>query len=111
MIKLPAYFLGFNSKSDGSAGLRFASQEITSEDFAELKRNLNNFGWLLFQENTLSVSDLPKEPAEEDKDKSPSKRLRAVLFLNWKKKKEGDFETYYRKMIEVFIDKVKEKLE
>jgi hypothetical protein len=111
MIKLPAYFLGFNSKTDGSSGLRFAMQEITDIEFANLKRNLNAFGWLLFAENQ-SELEIPQEPAEEDKDKTPSKRLRAVLFLQWKKEKPfSDFDTFYRKEMETIIENRKEKLE
>lgn len=108
-MKLPAYFTGFGSKSDGSASLRFASQELSAEQFADLKRNLNGFGWLVFQENP--TVDIPDEPAVEDKDKTPSKRLRAVLFLVWNINKIGDFETYYRKEYEKIIDQFKSKLD
>jgi hypothetical protein len=111
MIKIPAYFLGFNSKTDGSAGLRFASQEITDIEFANLKRNLNAFGWLLFAENEAEI-ELPKEPASEDKDKTPSKRQRNVLYKIWEKEKPfSDFETFYRKEMEIKIEKDKERLE
>ncbi len=110
MIKLPAYFLGFNSKSDGSAGLRFGTQELSAEDFAELKRNQNAFGWLLFQE-TVSEKDIPDEAPEED-GKSTSERLRAVLFVFWKQKSiGGDFETWRRGQMEKYINAVKATLE
>lgn len=109
-MKLPAYFTGFSSKSDGSAGLRFATQEISAEQFADLKRNLNGFGWLQFQEN--QAIEVPTEPAVEDKDKTPSKRLRSVLYILWKENKvEEDFETYYRKQVEKIIDHLKSKLD
>ena len=113
MIKLPAYFTGFSSKSDGSAGLRFSTQEITAEDFAELKRDLNEFGYLLFKANEgIGVDDIPEEDAVEDKDKTPSKRLRASLFVLWKQDVgKGDFESYYRQCMEKFIEQVKTKLE
>ena len=51
MIKLPVYLTGFSSKSDGSASLRFNTQELTAEDFGELKRDLNAFGALVFRPN------------------------------------------------------------
>jgi len=112
VIKFPAYFTGFSSKADGSAGLRFSTQEITPDEFAELKRNLNTFGWLLFQENNYSINDLPEEDADED-IKSPSKRLRAVIYIL--SQQEGipkdQFESYYREKMEKLIEWVKGKLD
>ena len=69
-------------------------------------------GWLLFSPNTIQEENIPDEKAELDEGKSPSKRLRSVLFILWKQRgKQGDFETYYRAQIERLIDQIKEKLE
>ena len=107
MIKIPAYLTGFGSKSDGSASVRFATQELSDNDFLEIKKHLNTFGWLLYQENPISTEDLPKEQAE-DTQKTPSKRLRASLFVLWKQEGEsGDFETYYRLKMEKLISFIK----
>jgi hypothetical protein len=109
MIKLPSYFTGFSSKSDGSAGLRFATNEISPEDFAELKRNLNLFGWVCFQENI--VPEVPEEPAIEE-GKTQSQRLRATLFVFWKTKNiTEDFESWKVKQVEKYIDSIKAKLD
>ncbi len=112
MLKLPAYLTGFSSKSDGSASVRFSTQELSSEDFALLKKYLNEFGYLLFKESYIKDEEIPDEEPLEDDQKSPSKRLKAVLFLVWKKNGEKDeFNTYYRKQMEKFINVVKDKLE
>lgn len=109
-MKFPATFMGFGSRSDGSAGLRFATQELTSEEFAELKRNLNSFGWLVFLPQEAEI-ELPKEAITDD-TKKPSQRMRAVLFLLWKKKGEdGDFDAFYRGQMEGIIDRIKAKLD
>ncbi len=111
MIKLAAYFTSFGSKADGSARLAFASQELNPEDFAELKRNLNSFGWLVFQENPVSEKDIPSENAEEE-GKSVSQRIRSVYFLIWKKMNiGGDFQVWYRKQEEIRLQELKEKLD
>ncbi len=111
MLKLPAYLTGFGSKSDGSAGLRFSTQELSAEQFSELKTHLNAFGWLVFAEAGVKDSDVPKEIVE-DKDKTPSKRLRSTLFVYWKEKvNDGDFDKFYRSKVEAFIETIKEKLE
>lgn len=110
-IKLEAYFTGFGSKADGSASLRFATQELKPEDFVVLSTALNKFGWLVFKDNPISIEELPTEQAE-DKNKTPSKRLRATLFILWKQEGEhGDFENFYREKMEKLINMVKTKLD
>lgn len=97
-MKLPAYFIGFSSKADGSASLRFATQELVAEDFAELKRNHNAFGWLVFSEN--KNEDVPEENAPEE-GLSPSKLLFKRMFKYWKEKiNEGDFDTWRKQQLE-----------
>lgn len=111
MIKLPAYFTRFGSKSDGSASLGFNTQELNASDFAILKENLNNFGYLLFKENQIQDEDIPTEDME-DKEKTPSKRLRAVLYILWQQSgKKSPFEMYYREQVEKVIEYIKNKLD
>lgn len=111
MIKLACYLTGFSSKTDGSASLRFSTQELSAEDFGELKRSLNAYGWMVFRENEISLDDIPTEDVE-DKNKTPSKRMRSVIFVLWKQKgSNGDFEVFYRNAIEKFIERVKNELD
>lgn len=110
-VKFPAYLTGFSSRSDGSAGVRFATQELKPEDYASLQQNLNQFGWLVFQANEAQPTDIPKEEAE-DKSKTPSKRLRASLFVLWKQEGEqGEFESWYRDRMEKLIKYIQDKLD
>jgi len=111
MIKLPSYLTRFSSRSDGSAGISFTTQELSNEEFGALKDNLNKFGWLIFKEGDVQDKDIPVENPE-DKDKTPSKRLRAVLFVLWKQTgQSGDFEIYYREQVEKIIEHIKTKLD
>lgn len=111
MLKLPVYLTGFSSKSDGSASLRFATQEISGDEFAKLKENLNAYGYLIFSPNEIRAEDIPTEAAE-DKNKTPSKRLRAVKFIKWTQLgKQGNFEDFYRNEMEVIIEKAKKELD
>ena len=110
MIKLPAYFSGFSSRADGSAGLRFTTQEIDAETFSELKNHHNAFGWLVFKENTFEEGDIPDENAEEE-GISASERLRRRMFVFFKQKKlEGDFELWRKNQLEVLGERYLEKL-
>lgn len=111
MIKIPAYLTGFNRKADRSCSVRFETQEITTEELLELDRHYGNFGWLVFSPNEVRVEDIPKGEAE-DTNKTPSKRLRATLFILWKQRgSSGDFESFYRQQVEKFIEIVKTKLD
>lgn len=79
---------------------------------------MNSFqrsGWLLFREDEQEFTelDLPKENSGYEDGKTPSTRLRGILFRYWeqfKSKEEPDFETFYRRAIELIIQKYKEKL-
>lgn len=109
MIKLPAYFTGFSSKADGSASLRFATQELSSDDFANFKDNHNAFGWLIFSEN--ESEEIPSEEIEEE-GITASERLRRRMFVYWKEKvNEGNFETWRKQQMEVLGQKYLDKLE
>lgn len=111
MIQVPAILTGFATKVDGGASIRFNTNELSDTDVLELKRNQGKFGHVLFKENEFTVDDLPKEQAE-DKNKTPSKRLRAVIFIEWTQKgKHGNFEEFYRLKMEKIIEYLKSKLD
>jgi len=103
MIQLPAYFTGFSSKTDGSAGLRFATNEVTPADFAQFKEDLNEFGWIVFKPNDNRPPEAPTENAEEE-GKTPSEILKgrmAAYFRERVNKENWDgFETWRRSELE-----------
>lgn len=110
-IQLQATLKGFSSRSDGSASIRFVTQEISGEDFSKLQEYLNDFGWVLFSANEITESDIPTADAE-DTNKTPSKRIRSVLFIYWKQRGgKGNFEDFYSRSMEKFIDQIKSKLD
>jgi len=115
LIQLPAAFTGFGSRADGGASLRFATQELTDVDFAQLKKIHNSFGWIVFKPNQrMTEQDLPSENApRKEGHKSPSMRLRSVLFLVWDKKPEpkDSFDQYYQKEYETLIQMYKEEID
>ena len=109
MIKIPGYFTGFSSKADGSASLRFATQEITPEEFANLKQNHNEFGWIIFSPN--ENEEIPEEDIEEE-GITASERLRRRMYVYWKGKiNEGSFETWRKQQMEKLGERYLEKLD
>ena len=110
MLKVPATFDAYSSRADGSLGLRFSTQEINASHLADIHAHARLFGWLLFSENDVQSGDVPKEEAYEHK--TPSKRLRDVLFvLHHQHALAGDFEVFYREKMEKFIEMVKSELD
>lgn len=115
-IQLPATFESLGSLKDGSFNLKFNTGEISGEQFTVLKDYLQQYGWLLFKpsETAFTDTEIPEyDPAYHDEKKSPSERLRAVLFVRWQntpKEVRGEWDTFYKKRIEQYINHEKEKL-
>lgn len=96
---------------DGGIRISFVTNEITDEEKLKAMKFNGSFGWLLFKETGFKDDEIPKDDAEQE-GKTPSARLRSVIFLLWKSKGEqGDFNTFYRQTMEKFIEKIKENLD
>ena len=96
---------------DGGLSLGFATNELTDEDKVIISRFHGKFGYVLFKENQFKEEDIPQGDAT-DESKSPSQRLRAVLFVLWKQQgSKNEFETFYRQQMEKAIDRVKKVLD
>jgi len=113
MLQLPVYFTGYNRRKDRSVSLRFETQELSTEQLGEIDALVmeETFGNLLFKESAFQQSDIPTEDAE-DTSKTPSKRLRAVIFVLWQQTgKPGDFEVFYRSKMEELCTRIKAVLD
>lgn len=93
-------------------------ETITPEQLAELFALHDQVGWFFFldkpeaQINRKELPDIP-DVQLEDGEKSPSQRLRAVLFIYWQQHldpKKQDFELFYKRWMERTIIAIKEKL-
>lgn len=110
-IQTDAIITTLSSRKDGSLRLSIITPELTAEEKAE-------FMQLQAQNLEVLLNPLDKEikapaykVASEFENKSPSLRLRNTLFVLWQQSGErGDYDDYYRKQMEKFIDAVKERL-
>lgn len=50
-FELKAYFTGFSPKADGSASVRFTTQELTPDDYKNLASFIHRYGLLVFKED------------------------------------------------------------
>jgi hypothetical protein len=112
-FQAPAILTRVSSLKDGGLSLGFATQELSNTDKVTAFEFIHQFGWLLFRENEFKPEDVPTKDAENDETKSPSTRLRNVLFVYWdqRKKNKVDFDTFYRQEMNKIIEVVKDKLE
>lgn len=92
-------------------------ENITPEQLSELFALHDKVGWFFFldkPEVKINRSDLPDIPdvSLEDGEKSPSQRLRAVLYIYWQQRtdKTQDFELFYRRWMERTIESIKQQL-
>lgn len=100
---------------DGGLKITIETQELPADEKAILFDFANKQIWALFKELPPRIEEIEVvEPDTEFKtDKTPSQRLRSVLFRyyeqNYSTKKT--FEEFYREIMEKLINQYKEKLQ
>lgn len=111
LIQFQAILTKANPTVDRGMSLGFRTRELSHEEKVVLMEKLNSEGWLLFKENEFVTPDVPEGNAETG-SRTPSERLRDVIFVYYKQKdSKSDFELFYRNQMEVIIEAMKRKLE
>ena len=110
-ISHDAVITSIRSRKDRSISYSVESPELSSQEKA-LFFELQNLNIVI----TITPKDEPEAPKQEiDTDleqKTPSQRLRNVIYILYKQSGETrDFELYYKNTMEVLIQKLKDKIE
>jgi len=110
-IETNAIITGIRAKVDGSLGVSMTTPELTPEEKAEFMRLQGNN--LIVTLQPLDEKDAPKYVIDKEiETKTPSNRLRNTLFVLWTQEgSKGEFDEFYKKYMEKFINALKEKLE
>jgi hypothetical protein len=113
MLKVPSQIVKVETMSDNGMKVVINTQELTSQDKAELMDLHNKLGWFVFSDTEVTEEDIPNEPIEFEGQKTLSERLRNVLFRLHEKQngKPEDFEAYRAKVMESLINRYKAKLD
>lgn len=117
MITVPAMITKVETLADKTLKVVFNTQEITRDQKADLMDADHQLGWLVFAadgEGADGVSIPSEAPASVFDDiKSPSQRLRAVLYKQWELNTDHSiaFEIWYRARMEFIINSEKENLD
>lgn len=113
LFQVPAIIRKIQSLKDRSFKLSIECQELPPQEMVSVFELNEKEGWLVFSENDIDKSNIPEENAPEFKnDKSPSQRLRSVVFVYWDKMtdKKIPFDTYWKMWVEKQINNIKDKL-
>lgn len=112
-VSLPGAITKITTLRDRTVRLQVDCQEVRSEYAAELFALNDKIGWFFFADQV--IKEVPKDLPDvvlEKNEKSPSERLRASLFVLHSQNggKKEDFDSFYKKQMEMFIEAVKDKL-
>lgn len=112
----PAILENISTRSDGSIKISLASQEMQSDKAGDLFQLRNKYVKVLLSDSNITDVQAELVDAEKlsegSKGKSPSARLRAVLFrLHEQEKTTMSFDDWYKLKIEAIIDQIKSRLE
>lgn len=116
MIVLQCTLDSFRSLKDKSLKITFETQETTPQQMAEISKNSQTFGYLAFSGTMLTDEQLSEIDNAKtdlyDNAKTPSKRLRNVLYVAFEQDKKGfeRFEDFYLHQMEKIITHYKNKL-
>ena len=105
---------GIKTMADKGVRIFVDTRELSNEDKSKLFGLQGERIWVAFAKTTLRVDDLNIKEVEKEflTDKTPSQRLRSVLYVYWQDctDQQEPFETFYKAHMEKFIDIVKNKL-
>lgn len=112
-VLLPAIINPPVFRKDKSCSIKFDTRQLDPEEAMVILSLSQSEGWMCFAPNEGEI-EIPEENAETD-EKSPSERLRNVLYVWYSQEVEsgkyvGLFENFRREKMEKIIEGVKSKL-
>lgn len=117
ILQISATIEGIASRSDKTWKITIGTQELDENQAKAVIKLAHQQGYFFFKGSPIKPEDLlnvPEVTPEFVKEKSPSQRLKNVLYRWWEqnyKKKYPNFEDFYKRQMERLIEQVKEKLE
>jgi isopentenyldiphosphate isomerase len=115
MIIIGSVIEGIASRKDKTVRLTIGTQEMSPDKAAQLFGMTQQFCYMAIKKEDFNPSEVDTiESLKTDMEnmKTPSQRLRAILYRNYEQSSEGyqDFATYYQAKMEKICDHFKSKL-
>jgi hypothetical protein len=117
VLILPVTFEGLQSRVDKSLKVTIVTSEVTPDVAGALFEMQRGFGYVAikpveFEAQEREMLEALETDFVDDKKKTPSQMLRAVLYLNWKEDNRGfaEFKAFYRNEMTRIIDQYRAKI-
>lgn len=118
VILIPATVARVASRKDRSLSVCFDTSELPPQKAGALYAMQNSAVYLAVKETAFNAADTEELDSLEsdfvdDKKKTPSRRLRGVLYRLWEQQPEGyaDYKAHYAAKMETIIEHFKNKLD
>lgn len=117
MIIIPAQLESYRSLKDKTLKITFETNELNPQDLLGVAENLTQFGYLAFKQEPFKKEEKEMieqlETGYEDRGKTPSQRMRGVLYCLYQKNNEGfdTFTRFYDHHMEKILNHYKSKLD
>lgn len=117
MLRIPAILSSYQSLKDKTLKIVFESQEPSPDQIIQVAKNVQGFGYLAFKKDDFKQAEIDAleglKADYEDKGKSKSQRLKAVLYRVWEQKPQGYdvFDDFYNARMEKLINHFKNGLD
>lgn len=111
-VSFSAIIDGVNAKKDRTLSIKLGTQELSAEEGSYLLDLMGKQLWVGIAETPIEVLDVPETLPEMNGDKTPSQRLRGLLYVLWEEKsdKKRTFPQFYEDYIFRLCEQIKNKL-
>lgn len=115
MITIAGQIEAISSRKDKTIKLTIGTQELNPNQAAQLFTLTQQFCYLGLKQETFTKEDsdlIDNLKTDLETQKTPSQRLRGILYLNYQQDNKGykDFSTYYQSEMEKICEHYKNKL-
>lgn len=102
---------GISAKKDRTLSIKLGTQEMTADDTSYLFDQMNKIVYVVIAETSQETIEIPEILPEFKGDKSPSQRLRGIIYKIWEEKtdKKETFPRFYESKISQIGEWLKEK--
>jgi len=115
LITIAGQIEAISSRKDKTIKLTIGTQELSPNQAAQLFTLTQQFCYLGLKQETFTKEDsdlIDNLKTDLETQKTPSQRLRGILYLNYQQDNKGykDFSTYYQSEMEKICEHYKNKL-
>jgi hypothetical protein len=116
MILIAGQIEGLSTRKDKTIKINFGTQELTPNEVADLFKFNQSFCYVALKQEPFSkieTDSIESLKTEYEDIKTPSQRLRAILYRNFEQESDGykDFNSYYIGKMESLCNHFKSKLQ